>query len=103
MPGRIVRQAAEMALDNIRVNAIAPGSTKTHLVRAMWENEEYEKFVTEKVPMHRFADPDEMAGAAVYLASDASSYTTGTCIVIDGGASLSIAYHDPFESMLLNE
>jgi len=88
--------AAEMALSNIRVNAIAPGGTKTALVHALWEDKKMEGFVTQFIPMHRFADPDEMAGAAVYLASDASSYTTGTCIVIDGGASLSVMYHDPF-------
>lgn len=88
--------AAEMALSNIRVNAIAPGATKTALVHAMWEDENMEKFVTNVIPMHRFADPDEMAGAAVYLASDAASYTTGACIVIDGGASLCTMYHDPF-------
>ncbi len=88
--------AAEMALSNIRVNAIAPGGTKTALVHALWEDQQMSDFVTQFVPMHRFADPDEMAGAAVYLASDAASYTTGTCIVIDGGASLAVMYHDPF-------
>ncbi len=88
--------AAEMALSNIRVNAIAPGATKTALVHAMWEDKKMEDLVTQYIPMHRFADPDEIAGAAVYLASDASSYTTGTCIVVDGGASLALMYHDPF-------
>ncbi len=90
--------AAEMAIHNIRVNSISPGSTKTALVKALWENAEFEKYITDKIPQHRFADPDEMAGAAVYLASDAASYTTGTNIVIDGGMSLSIAYHDPLDS-----
>jgi len=87
--------ATEMALSNIRVNAIAPGATKTALVHAMWEDKNMENFVTKNIPMHRFTSPDEMAGAAVYLASDAASYTTGACIVIDGGASLALMYHDP--------
>ena len=88
--------AAEMALSNIRVNSIAPGATKTALVHALWEDKKMEDYVTKSIPMHRFADPDEMAGAALYLASDAASYTTGSCIIIDGGASLSLMYHDPF-------
>jgi len=90
--------ATEMALSNIRVNAIAPGATKTALVHAMWKDKEMEELNSRHRPMHRFADPDEMAGAAVYLASDAASYTTGACIVIDGGASLSIMYRDPREN-----
>jgi NAD(P)-dependent dehydrogenase (short-subunit alcohol dehydrogenase family) len=87
--------AAEMALSNIRVNAIAPGATKTALVHSMWEDKNMENYITKNIPMHRFADPDEIAGAAVYLASEAASYTTGACIVVDGGVSLAIMYHDP--------
>ncbi len=90
--------AAEMAPANIRVNAIAPGATKTALVHEMWEDKKMEEYVSKSIPMHRFADPDEIAGAALYLASGAASYTTGSCIVIDGGASLSIMYHEPLTS-----
>lgn len=87
--------ATEMALSNIRVNAIAPGVTKTALVHSMWEDKNMEDHITKSIPMHRFADPDEIAGAAVYLASSAASYTTGTCIVVDGGYSLALNYQDP--------
>lgn len=89
--------AVEMAPSNIRVNAIAPGATKTRLTHGLWEDPKMESFITQHIPMHRFADPDEIAGAAVYLASDAASYTTGACIVIDGGMSLPLLppiYHD---------
>jgi NAD(P)-dependent dehydrogenase (short-subunit alcohol dehydrogenase family) len=89
--------AVEMAAHNIRVNSIAPGLTKTALVGAWWgdKNSKIEKSIADGIPLqHRLADPDEITGAAVYLASSASSYTTGTCIVIDGGSTLSTKYSE---------
>ena len=80
--------ATEWARYNIRVNAIAPGFTKTNLVHSLWENEELKEKLVRKIPMNRMADPNDMAGAALYLASDASTYTTGSTIVVDGGMTL---------------
>lgn len=77
--------AKECAPLNIRVNALLPGLTKTKFAGALFENEEMHKMAMAMIPMHRHAEPDEMAGTVLYLASDASSYTTGECIVVDGG------------------
>jgi len=79
--------AKELALDKIRVNALLPGLTDTKFASVMVKNEELmEKILLPMIPMHRAAQPDEMSGAVLYLASDASSYTTGATIVVDGGA-----------------
>jgi NAD(P)-dependent dehydrogenase (short-subunit alcohol dehydrogenase family) len=79
--------AKELALDKIRVNALLPGLTDTKFASVMVKNEELmEKILLPMIPMHRAAQPDEMCGAVLYLASDASSYTTGATIVVDGGA-----------------
>lgn len=77
--------AQELAGANIRVNAILPGLTETKFASALFSNDDIYKYVLEKVPMKRHAVPMEMAGAVLYLVSDASSYTTGACIVCDGG------------------
>jgi len=70
----------------IRVNSITPGMVKTHLNEATRNNnpELWQKML-KKNPMKRAGEPSEMAGAVVYLASDAASYTTGTDIIVDGG------------------
>ena len=78
--------ARELAGANIRVNAILPGLTETKFASALFTNDKIYKHILEKVPMNRHAVPMEMAGAVLYLVSDASSYTTGACIVCDGGA-----------------
>ena len=77
--------AQELAPAHIRVNALLPGLTETKFASALFTNEEIYKMAVERVPMHRHAVPMEMAGAVLYLVSDASSYTTGTCVVCDGG------------------
>ena len=77
--------AAECGPDNIRVNAIAPGLIKTDFARALWEDAEALKAATSKTPLRRIGQPSEIAGAATYLASDASSFMTGQMLVIDGG------------------
>ena len=74
--------------DNIRVNCIAPGLIKTDFSRALWENEEILAQSTSGSALHRIADPDEMAGAAVYFASPASSFVTGQTLILDGGGVL---------------
>jgi len=77
--------ARELAPYHIRVNALLPGITKTDFSKALIENEKIYKSAMQQVPMARHAEPDEMAGAVLYLVSDAASYTTGSCIVCDGG------------------
>lgn len=78
-------QAAEWARDNIRVNVICPGLVKTKLSRALWEDERMEERMKQSIPLRRMATPDEVAGVAVYLASDAASYVTGSVVTVDGG------------------
>jgi len=77
--------AKECAPLNIRVNAILPGLTKTKFAGALFDNEDMHKTAMAEIPLDRHAEPDEMAGTVLYLVSDASSYTTGECIVVDGG------------------
>ena len=72
----------------VRVNCIAPGLVKTDFARALWENPQTLKYVTDTTPLRRIGEPDEIAGAAVFLASAAGSYTTGQAIVIDGGTTI---------------
>ena len=80
--------AQQWAQYKIRVNAIAPGLTKTRFSEALWNNPDILKIAMSKTPMARVAEPDEMVGAAIYLASDASSYVTGQVIAIDGGTTI---------------
>jgi NAD(P)-dependent dehydrogenase (short-subunit alcohol dehydrogenase family) len=78
--------AVELGPHNVRVNCIAPGLVKTDFARALWENPDTLKRVTSTSPLRRIGEPDEIAGAAVFLASAAGSFMTGQAIVIDGGA-----------------
>ncbi|WP_372862477.1 SDR family oxidoreductase [Spongiibacter sp.] len=80
--------AKECAKHHIRCNAILPGLTKTKFAGALFSNDDIYQTAIEKIPMQRHAEPQEMAGTVLYLASDASSYTTGECIVVDGGLTL---------------
>jgi NAD(P)-dependent dehydrogenase (short-subunit alcohol dehydrogenase family) len=72
------------------VNCIAPGLIKTDFARALWENPDTLKTVTMHTPMHRIGEPEEIAGAAVFLASPASTFMTGQAIVIDGGSTTGV-------------
>ena len=78
--------AKELAAKNIRVNAVLPGLTETKFSKAIIENELVYDYAIRMIPMGRHAQPSEIAGAVLYLVSDAASYTTGTCIAVDGGA-----------------
>lgn len=77
--------AVEWASTGVRVNALCPGWTATDLNRTLWENEEVYAGLTATIPMGRWARAEEMAGPAVFLASDASSFMTGQTLVVDGG------------------
>ena len=77
--------AAELAADNIQVNAIAPGFIKTKFSQAIWGNPQINEMVMKLIPQGRMAAPEELTGIALYLASDASSFTTGATFTIDGG------------------
>ncbi|MFC2022041.1 SDR family NAD(P)-dependent oxidoreductase [Chloroflexota bacterium] len=79
--------AMELASSNIRVNAIAPSQVRTEFTRPLWSDPESEYFkqYMARVPMGRIAEVNEIAGVALFLASDASSYITGQTIGVDGG------------------
>ncbi len=80
--------AVEYGPHNIRVNCIAPGLIRTDFARALWEDPEMLKRRTETTPLRRIGEPDEIAGAAVFLASQAGSFVTGQSIVVDGGVTI---------------
>ena len=77
--------ANDWAKYNILVNAIGPGWVNTELTEPLRQNKERFAEITGRIPLGRWADPDELAGAAVFLASDASDYITGQTIYVDGG------------------
>ena len=77
--------AKELAPKNIRVNALLPGLTETHFSEILIKTESIYTYALQQIPMHRHAQPVEMAGAVLYLVSDAASFTTGACIICDGG------------------
>jgi NAD(P)-dependent dehydrogenase (short-subunit alcohol dehydrogenase family) len=80
------RQLAAELAPAVRVNAIAPGLVKTDLARALWE--EHEELIASRMPLGRLGEPEDIAGAALFLASDAASWMTGANLVVDGGALL---------------
>ena len=77
--------AAELASLNIQVNAIAPGFVKTKFSAALWQNPQINQAVLKRIPQKRMAEPEEIAGLALYLASPSSSFVTGSIFSIDGG------------------
>ena len=93
-----ISKAADMALarnlahefgpHNVRVNCIAPGLIRTDVAMALWEDETMLAKRNATTPLRRIGEPDEIAGAAVYLASAASTFMTGQSMVIDGGVTI---------------
>lgn len=83
--------AVELGPKNVRVNAIAPGLIRTDFAKALWEGEEGKAFA-ERTPLGRLGEPEDIAGVAVFLASDAAKFVTGQVIVADGGVTIA----DPF-------
>jgi NAD(P)-dependent dehydrogenase (short-subunit alcohol dehydrogenase family) len=81
--------AGELA-PGVRVNVIAPGLVKTDMARALWEPNE--SAIAKAMPLGRLGEPDDIANAAVFLASDAASWMTGATLVIDGGAMVSMRH-----------
>ena len=80
--------AVEYGQHNVRINCIAPGLVKTDFARALWEDPEILKRSTAIAPLRRIGEPDEIAGAAVFLAGKAGAFMTGQQIVIDGGTTI---------------
>jgi NAD(P)-dependent dehydrogenase (short-subunit alcohol dehydrogenase family) len=80
--------AVEWGPKNIRANAIAPGLVRTDFARALWEDPVLYRKRTKDTPLQRIGEPDEIAGAAVFLASAAGSFVTGQTLVIDGGTTI---------------
>jgi len=80
--------AQELGPDNIQVNAIAPGLVKTRFAQVLHETPQIRRAIERSTPLGRIAEPDEIAGAALYLASPASDFTTGHVLVVDGGTTL---------------
>jgi len=77
--------AVEYGSDNIRANCICPGVVKTYFAQALWKDPEIEEVMTQKLPLRRFGEPDDIAGAAIFLASPAGQWMTGQSMIIDGG------------------
>jgi NAD(P)-dependent dehydrogenase (short-subunit alcohol dehydrogenase family) len=82
--------AAEFGPSGVRVNCIAPGLIRTDFAKALWENPDTLKAVTRHTPMRRIGEPREIAGAAVFLASPASTFMTGQTIIVDGGSTIGV-------------
>jgi NAD(P)-dependent dehydrogenase (short-subunit alcohol dehydrogenase family) len=80
--------AVELGPHNVRVNCIAPGLIKTDFAKALWDNPDALAARNAETPLRRIGEPDEIAGAAVYLASPASRFMTGQSLVIDGGVTI---------------
>jgi NAD(P)-dependent dehydrogenase (short-subunit alcohol dehydrogenase family) len=73
---------------NIRVNCVAPGLVKTDFAKALWDTPEGEKRASAGTPLRRLGEPDDLAGAVIYLASRAGAWTTGQTLVVDGGTTI---------------
>ncbi len=80
--------AQQWAIYNIRVNAIAPSLTKTKFSEPLWSNQDILNIAMSRTPLGRPAEPEEMVGAVIFLASDAASYVTGQVLAIDGGITI---------------
>ena len=86
--GLVRNLAAEFGPSGVRCNAICPGLIRTDFARALWENPDVEKRIKNDIPMRRLGDPNDLAGVAVFLASDASRYMTGQALTVCGGSNM---------------
>ena len=80
--------AHEHGPHNIRVNCVAPGLVKTDFAKALWDTPEGETRASAGTPLRRLGEPDDLAGAVIYLSSRAGAWTTGQTIVVDGGTTI---------------
>ena len=80
--------ASDWAKYNIMVNSISPAHMRTPPAEKIIKIPEYMKLMTDMIPLNRLGDPDELAGATIFLASDASSFVTGHDLLVDGGATI---------------
>ncbi len=81
--------AVEWGPSNVRVNAVSPGLVRTDFARALWENPEIHARAVSTYPLRRIGEPDDIAGAVVFLASKAGAFVTGQNLVVDGGSTIS--------------
>jgi NAD(P)-dependent dehydrogenase (short-subunit alcohol dehydrogenase family) len=81
--------AVELGPHNVRINCVSPGIVKTEFARALWQNPKIAKAAESATPMRRLGEPDDVAGAIVFLSSPAARYITGQNIIIDGGTMIS--------------
>ncbi|MEM6333863.1 MAG: SDR family oxidoreductase [Planctomycetota bacterium] len=82
--------AVEWARHNIQINGIAPGYFATELTRELVEDDEFNRWICGRTPAHRWGQPDELVGAAIYFASQASSFVNGQVLYVDGGLTAAI-------------
>ncbi|WP_321342109.1 SDR family oxidoreductase [Breoghania sp.] len=86
--GLVRNLALEFGPDGIRANAICPGVVRTEFARALWDNPEAEERANSQIPLRRLGEPEDFAGIATFLASDASSYMTGQALTVCGGSAM---------------
>jgi glucose 1-dehydrogenase len=86
--------AQEVAEKKIRVNGIAPGAIKTNINKSVWSDPEQARHLLKLIPYGRIGEPEDIAKAAVWLASDESDYVTGTTLFVDGGMTLYPEFRD---------
>ena len=86
--GLVRNLAAEFGPEGLRFNAICPGLVKTDFARELWDNPEVETRIKQDIPLRRLGEPEDFAGLAVYLASDASRYMTGQALTVCGGSNM---------------
>ncbi len=80
--------AVELAGDNIQVNAVAPSMVKTGFSAPFWQNEDLHRGIVAGIPAGRLAEPGDIVGAVLFLASDAAGYITGQTLLVDGGTTI---------------
>jgi NAD(P)-dependent dehydrogenase (short-subunit alcohol dehydrogenase family) len=86
--GLVRNLAAEFGPDGVRVNAICPGLIRTDFARELWDNPEAARRAENEIPLRRLGEADDLAGVAVFLASDASRYMTGQALTVCGGTNM---------------